>query len=123
MRFIGFLSVIIVLVGITQASAEMTEKERNQFLQNMANVVAAESFCHLSYDMQAISDYISNKIPATDMAFGDDIRHEVFNTKMVLAESLKERSARTMYCTAQIRVAHQLGFIINAQDGHVPSSF
>lgn len=123
MRFIGFLSVIIVLVGITQASAEMTEKERNQFLRDMANVVAAESFCHLSYDMQAISDYISNKIPATDMAFGDDIRHEVFNTKMVLAESLKEDSARTIYCTAQIRVAHQLGFIKNAQDGHVPSSF
>lgn len=123
MRFIGFLSVIIVLAGITQASAEMTDKERNQFLRDMANVVAAESFCNLSYDMQAISDYIANKIPETDMAFGDDIRHEVFTTKMVLAESLKEDSARTIYCTAQIRVAHQLGFIKNAQDGHVPSSF
>lgn len=123
MRFIEFLSVIIILAGSTQASAEMTDKERNQFLRDMANVVAAESFCHLSYDMQAISDYIANKIPATDTAFAADIRREVFNTKMVLAESLKEDSARTMYCTAQIRVAHQLGFIKNAQDGHVPSSF
>lgn len=124
MRTIGFTAAIILcVVNIAQASGEMSEKERNQFLRDMANIVAAESFCHLSYDNQAISDYISAKIPPTDMAFGDDFRRETYNTKMVLQETAKEQSARTIYCTAEIRAAHQLGFIKNAKDGHLPSSF
>ena len=125
MRFIGWVAAAIVLcvVSITQASAQMSEKERNQFLRDMANIVAAESFCHLSYDNQAISDYIASKITSADMAFGDDFRSEVYNTKMLLQETLKEDSARTMYCTAEIRAAHQLGFIKNVKDGHLPSSF
>jgi len=124
MRFIGFTAAIILwFVNIAQASAQMSEKERNQFLRDMANIVAAESFCHLSYDNQAVSDYIAAKIPTADMAFGNDLRREVYNTKMALQETLKEDSARTMYCTAEIRAAHQLGFIKNAKDGHLPSSF
>lgn len=124
MRFIGFVAAIIVLgVNTTQVSAEMSDKERNQFLRDMANVIAAESFCNVKYDMQAVSDYIAKKIPADDLAFGNDIRREAYNTKMALAESLKEGSARTIYCTAQIRAAHHLGFVKNAPDGHVPSSF
>lgn len=122
---IGLFAAAIVLSGIciTQASAQMSEKERNQFLRDMANIVAAESFCHLSYDNQAISDYIASKIPATDMSFGNDLRHEVYFTKNALQETLKEGSARTMYCTAEIRAAHQLGFIKNVKDGQLPSSF
>lgn len=124
MRFIGFTAAIILcVVNITQASGEISEKERNQFLRDMANIVAAESFCHLSYNNQAISDYIASKIPPTDMSFGNDLRREVYNTKLVLQETLKEDSARTMYCTAEIRAAYQLGFIKNAKDGHLPSSF
>ena len=124
MRTIGFTAAIILcVVNIAQASGEMGEKERNQFLRDMANIVAAESFCHLSYDNQAVSDYIAAKIPTADMAFGNDLRREVYNTKMALQETLKENSARTMYCTAEIRAAYQLGFIRNAKDGHLPSSF
>lgn len=124
MRTIGFTAAIILcVVNIAQASGEMSEKERNQFLRDMANIVAAESFCHLSYDNQAVSDYIAAKIPTADMAFGNDLRREVYNTKMALQETLKEDSARTMYCTAEIRAAYQLGFIKNAKDGHLPSSF
>lgn len=124
MRFFGFTAAIILcIVNIAQASGEMSEKERNQFMRDMANIVAAESFCHLSYDNQAVSDYIAAKIPTADMAFGNDLRREVYNTKMVLQETLKEDSARTMYCTAEIRAAYQLGFIKNAKDGHLPSSF
>lgn len=124
MRFFGFTAAIILcIVNIAQASGEMSEKERNQFMRDMANIVAAESFCHLSYDNQAVSDYIAAKIPTADMAFGNDLRREVYNTKMALQETLKEDSARTMYCTAEIRAAYQLGFIKNAKDGHLPSSF
>lgn len=125
MRFIGWGIAAIVLSGIciTQASAQMSEKERNQFLRDMANIVAAESFCNLSYDNQAISDYIASKIPATDMSFGNDFRRETYNAKMLLQETAKEQSARTIYCTAEIRVAYQLGFIKNVKDGQLPSSF
>lgn len=121
MRFI-LICFLAVMAG--NAYADQSQKDRYEFMDSMADIAIAEQFCGLEYNQQAISDYIAANVSADDKAFGSELRIRIDNLRSNISVEIKETSARTMYCTQQLRIAYRLGFISKeAVDGHVSSSF
>lgn len=102
---------LILFLNVIQATAQTDKPKRSELIYGMANIIAAEKFCNVEYDVQAISDYLAHNVPPTDLTFGDDLRREAAAISENVKQKMNSDSAKTMYCTVQIRAAYNLGFI------------
>lgn len=77
----------------------------------LGSVIAAESFCGLTYDQGAIQAWIAAELPADDMAVPGMISTGVLGTEY--NQSQMGASAKTAHCAAMTQIARHYGFVKN----------
>lgn len=79
-----------------------------ELTQGLADVIAAESFCGLTYDQAAIAAFIDAEVAADDIEFTSSLKGLLY-----LAEASQKDmspSATTAHCTQVKRLAKTYGF-------------
>lgn len=99
---------ILCALGATPAVA-MDDLEAMTMAGNLGTVIAAESFCGLTYDQTAIANYIRANVPPDRIGFADQLQTVI----MMQGYSLDKmsQSAKTAHCTSITQTAKFLGFV------------
>lgn len=90
-------------LAMTQSMASMTAA------MNLGSVLAAESFCGLTYDQDAISDWIDANTDPGDMGFASSLSLMTDGAGYEL-QGMTD-SSRTAHCRSIERTARHYGFI------------
>jgi Tfp pilus assembly protein PilE len=82
--------------------------EMMKLTQNLATVLAAETYCELSYNQDVIAAFIEEHVAADDMEFAGNLQ----STTSMKSYQLKDMSAasKVAHCTQIKRVAQSYGF-------------
>jgi len=99
--------VALILAGSIPAIA-LNDLQRMELAQQLGSVLAGESACGLSYDQDAISDFIEAKVPADDMQFSGLLTLMTSGVEYEVSEM--SVSQMTAFCTQTRRVARSYGF-------------
>jgi len=83
--------------------------ELDDFTTGMADLLAGESYCGLSYDQDALAALIASKVPADDMGWTQMLA----GIKFLSGERLKRftPSEKTVHCTQLNRLAQSFGLV------------
>jgi len=98
------LAGIVLLCTASGASAAGTD-----VVQGLADVLAAEAFCDLAYDQNAIAAFIEKHVAADDLDFTGDLKGLIFIAERT--QQTMSASAATAHCTQVRRLAATYGFI------------
>ncbi|WP_321446894.1 hypothetical protein [uncultured Cohaesibacter sp.] len=76
--------------------------------ESLGNLIAAEEFCDLSYNQDAIVSFIEQKVPADDLEFANYLDTSI----RLSSDQLNEMSGsrKTAFCTQIRRTAKHYGF-------------
>ena len=99
----------IAVLGFCVATQAAADTAKPQLVYALGDVLASEEYCELSYDQEAIADYVSKNVPASDMGFTDRLYTATAASKRSFNE--KTISEKTAHCTQVKRVAKLNGFI------------
>lgn len=102
---------IPAIAGIAVAILSVPASSQDiQVARKLGSLIAAEEFCGLSYNQEAIAAFISSEVPAEDMDFAS-----MLNTMTMGAGFNQENmtaSGKTAHCTQMQRVAKTYGFVV-----------
>ncbi|WP_420023736.1 hypothetical protein ACN9JG_06145 [Cereibacter azotoformans] len=76
---------------------------------SLGSILAAESFCGLSYDEAAVAAYIDNHVPADDMSFTSTLSVMVAGAEYSQQEL--SPSTKAAHCRSVERTARHYGFV------------
>jgi len=82
---------------------------RDNLAHELADLLSSEALCNLSYDQDAIRDFVNKNVPADDRQFSRDLIMYTELSKFTL-EHLSP-SSKTAHCTQIARVARSYNFI------------
>lgn len=103
------IAVLSAVVSLAAASAAFAQADTMMVASQLGNVLAAEEFCGLTYDQEAIQAFIEKNVRADDMGFAGML------SLMTGGSESKQRemnaSAKTAHCAQIRRVAKANGFI------------
>jgi hypothetical protein len=80
-----------------------------QFVTGLADILAAEEFCGLTYDQDAVSQLINERVAADDLGFTDLLKNMTYMAE--LRQDEFTRSATTAHCVQIERLAAGFGFV------------
>ena len=100
----GFL---VVAAGV--GKAEMTGDERMELANDLAELLASEEPCRLTFDQKAVASFVETRVPADDLGFAGSVTFFMPGAKREIAEM--GASEKTVRCTQAARVAKSYGFI------------
>jgi hypothetical protein len=112
-RFFGgcgapLLGALVLFAAASPRAADRDDATQN-LMRDLGDVLAAEEFCGLSYDQQAIRSFIEKNVPRDDMGFAGDLASHADDLKWSLYKEMTP-SQKTAYCTQEARVAKHYGF-------------
>lgn len=95
-------AIFVTLLGTSQAVSANEARD-------LGHLLAAESFCELSYDQEAVQGWIDANVDPSNLSFPGDLS----SYREVAVYSLEDLagSAKTAHCHAIQRTARHLGFI------------
>ena len=99
---------LLLGIGMTQMSTAFS-LDSNELAVNLGSLLAAEEFCELSYDQDAIAAFIDEHVDADDLGFPSTLRMMTEGSKYQL-DSLTE-SEKTAHCRQITRAAKSHGFL------------
>ena len=99
-------SVLVALVPAFAASQSLDSLEQ---ARNLGSVLAAEEFCGLAYDQDAIGGWIDENTDPSDMGFASTLRLMTDGAAYDLRDM--SDSSRTAHCRAIERTARHYGFV------------
>ena len=99
-------SVLVVLVPTFAASQSL---DSLTLARNLGSVLAAEEFCGLTYDQDAIAGWIDENTAPSDMSFASTLRLMTDGAAYDLRDM--SDSSRTAHCRAIERTARHFGFV------------
>lgn len=85
------------------------ESQRSSLARALATLLASETPCDLSYNQDAIRQFIDKQVPANDMQFPTELSNSLFFRN----EEIKELSTsqKTAHCHQIERIARSYSFI------------
>lgn len=96
------LPIIMSASWFTHANSQDISKSI-QLAQNLGNLIASEQYCDLSYNQEAIADFVKMNVSAEDMEF--PTRLEGFITLSNFTLESKSPTAKMAHCTQVTRLA------------------
>ncbi|MEL6694179.1 MAG: hypothetical protein AAFQ12_14280 [Pseudomonadota bacterium] len=99
---------IILAVLIAQPAWANAEREANKFAKDLASILAAESYCGLSYDPEAISALIAERVDPSVVSFAGNLDSHIWRESLNEDPSAGMKIAR---CAAVEQTARHFGFI------------
>lgn len=100
------LSATAFAMAASTASAQLSTYEMRE---ELATVVAAEEYCGLTYDQEAIFAYVEANAPTDDIYFATDLRLAIEIEVSRLSEMMD--LTKNTHCRAVETVAGQRGFL------------
>jgi hypothetical protein len=97
-----------ILIAILCSSGSLANADSFSTTEKIAKVIAAEEFCSLKHNHNAIQAWIENNVPADDMAFPENL-----NFALSLAkddQSSPSETAKTAYCRQISQIAKHYSF-------------
>jgi hypothetical protein len=104
-----FLATIASLVLFSSPVLAWSDLDRMTLSSALADVLASEKPCGLTYKQEAISRFIDSKVPANDMDFPGHLNMQTAGRGFMIKEM--SESAKTAHCRQIERVAKSYGFI------------
>ena len=101
------LGCAMTFVALGTASAQGIESMT--LAQHLGSALAAETFCGLSHDQAAISDFIAKHVKRDDLGFASTVN--LMTGGMQEEQKSMSPSSKTAYCSQTARVARSYGFI------------
>lgn len=101
----SFFAILASLTSLETAEAQST----HSIAQGLANLLASEEPCGLSYNQDVLADWIEANVPADDMNFSSYLSTYMFGAESKF--STMSGSTKTAHCTAIRRTAANYGFI------------
>jgi hypothetical protein len=102
------LSIAIVLAALPMAGVAQNMDSMMKATE-LGTILAAEEFCDLVYDQNAVADWIDANTDASDMGFPGTLQMMVEGSKF--QNSGLSGSARTAHCRSVERTSRHFGFI------------
>ncbi|WP_296441269.1 signal recognition particle [Rhizobium sp. 60-20] len=102
-------NLVILTVGMLGISTPCLAKDSGNLAMQLGRTLAAEQICDLTFDPDAIANFIKKNVPENDMEFSDLVSGSTVLTQSG-AQSMSA-SSKVAFCTQEERVAHSLGFI------------
>lgn len=99
----------VALISVAPSLATAQSMASMNAAMNLGSVLAAENFCGLSYDQNAISAWIDTNTDPGDMSFASTLSMMTDGAGFEL-QSMSE-SSRTAHCRSIERTARHYGFI------------
>lgn len=101
-------AIVVALAPILATSALAQSSDTFMLSSELGSVIAAEEFCGLTYDQNAIAAFIENKVPADDMGFAGMLNMQVIGHGAMQEDMTP--SLKTAHCAQMGRVARSYGF-------------
>lgn len=100
---------ITILLGLVVVFGSVRAESSIALANQLGTILAAEKFCHFSYDMTAIQNFIAKNVPESDMSFGTMLQTMVEGQTI----EMRDMTPATLMalCTQTGRVAKYNGFI------------
>lgn len=95
------IAALVTLSSIACADSYTVAKQ-------LGSVLAAEKFCEMTFNTDAISTFITNKVAADDMDFTSNIDLVIFGAKD--DQEKMGTTQKIVHCTQMKRVAKHLNF-------------
>lgn len=105
MRRMAFLAVLCA----TATAASAAPKNSMQVALELGSVLAAEDFCGLHYNQDAIAAFIEKAVPADEMGFPSTLQLMISGSKVEQGQMAD--SAKAAHCTQIKRIAKAYHFI------------
>lgn len=105
---VAILAVSCVVAFCTQ-QARSQSLETMQLATNLGTVIAAETYCGLSYDQSAVAGYIEKNVKPGDMSFPSTLQLMIEGAKF--QHQSMSPSAKTAHCAQIERIALTYGFV------------
>lgn len=103
------LLIALAVAGSFSPAAFAFDLDRMQLASRLASVIAAEKFCGLTYDQDAIAGFIDKKVAADDLGFAPELQNYI--TLEGFSQDKMTASAKTAHCRQIARVAVSYGFV------------
>lgn len=100
---------IIISCLATTALAKQTEIEIMVLADSFGKLLAAEDYCELVYDQDAIDIYLEKNVDADNMEFSGYVDNEVWMANEIFKDHSK--SQKRAFCSQMKRVAKHHKFI------------
>lgn len=100
-------AVFVLLLAPAVATAQSMDSM--QKAQQLGTVLAAEDFCQLSYDQDAIGQWIDENTDPADMGFSGSLTMMTEGSTFMQADM--SESSKTAHCRSIERTARHFGFI------------
>lgn len=108
-RCCGAMLIFLAVSMSGPALAQTTDMQAMTQANELGSILAAEEFCGLTYDQDAIQAWITSNVAADAMGFAGTL------TMMVAGAEFQQRdmstSAKTAHCTAIRQTAKHYGFV------------
>ncbi len=104
---LSVLSLTFSLMSFGLSGAVMADTNYD-LAESLGNLIAAEKFCDLSYNQDAIASFIEQKVPADDLEFVNSLDTDILYASDQLSEMSGSR--KTAFCTQIKRTAKHYGF-------------
>lgn len=95
--------IVMTLGGAARAG------DSQQISIQLGSLIGSEGYCSLSYDQDAIQQYILKRVSPDDLDFAENL--DTFTTATIYENEKRSASAKTAHCAQTTRVAKSLGFI------------
>lgn len=96
-------TIFVAEVAIADSLASMEKAT------NLGSVIASEEFCDLTFDQDAIEDWIDQNVDPDDMGFPSTLNMMVMGSEF--QHEGMSKSAKTAHCRSIKRVAKRYGFV------------
>lgn len=105
----AFFYIIPFLISGAATAQGFGQFENMQKAQELGSILAAEEYCGLSYDQNAIASWIDQNVDPGDMGFAGTLEMMTQGAQFDL--SSKSASSKTAHCHSVERTARHYGFI------------
>ncbi len=99
----------LVLTVFIAGAARADSLANMEKATNLGSVIASEDFCDLTFDQDAIENWIDQNVDPDDMGFPSTLNMMVMGSEYQYLEM--SESAKTAHCRSIMRVAKRYGFI------------
>lgn len=100
-------SLVVVACGTERVRAQSLETM--QLAIDLGAVIAAETFCGLTFDQLSVAAFIEKKVKPNDMSFPTTLQTVIEGSKF--QHQSMSPSAKTAHCTQIKRIAETYGFV------------
>jgi hypothetical protein len=104
----GVALALLILGGPVSA---WSDADRRKVAMELGSLLSSQGACSLSFNKNAVTKYIEDRVPASDMGFGASLMLHTNESQVQYQYDRMSTPSRSTHCNAIVRTARHYGFI------------